>query len=193
MLFLDKNQEIDGIDGDRKPLTLNLTTEKKFEKIKEEKQSFILLYLYKMLILVLALIILTGFQEEINSGPIKVAFYCESIKYGGRERVVALLINLLEKEKNFTIYLITNQGVLEGEYSIPNSTKRISLSEKKMNVFTAIRIEHIDIFIYNGYSKSDIKKLNRLKKTEVIYYDHSSFLIWVYFFLGHNLYQRLKI
>ena len=180
MLFLDKNPEIDGIDGDRKPLTLNLTTEKKFEKIKEEKQSFILLYLCKMLILVLALIILTGFQEEINSGPIKVAFYCNSIKYGGGERVVALLINLLEAEKNFTIYLITNQGVLEGEYSIPNSTKRISLSEKKMNVFTAIRIEHIDIFIYNGYSKSDIKKLNRLKKTEVIYYNHSVFFFWIY-------------
>ena len=36
------------------------------EKIKEEKQSFILLYLCKMLILVLALIILTGFQEEIT-------------------------------------------------------------------------------------------------------------------------------
>ena len=180
MLFLDKNPEIDGIDGDRKPLTLNLTTEKKFEEIQEEKQSFILLYLCKMLILVLALIILTGFQEEIYSGPIKVAFYCESIKYGGRERVLASLINLLEKEKNFTIYLITDQGILEGEYSIPNSTKRISLLEKKMNIFTAIRIEHIDIFIYNNYYKSDIKKLNRLKKTEVIYYNHSGFFYWIY-------------
>ena len=197
MLFFYKNPEI---DEDRKPLALNLTTEKKFEEVKEDKQSFILLYLSKILILVFALIILTGFQEEINSGlssrepqqrpqpqpeppaarPIKVAFYCNSIKYGGGERVVALLINLLEAEKNFTIYLITNQGVLEGEYSIPNSTKRISLSEKKMNVFTAIRIEHIDIFIYNGYSKSDIKKLNRLKKTEVIYYNHSGFFYWIY-------------
>ena len=118
--------------------------------------------------------------EPPAARPIKVAFYCNSIKYGGGERVVALLINLLEEEKNFTIYLITNQGVLEGEYSIPNSTKRISLSEKKMNVFTAIRIEHIDIFIYNGYSKSDIKKLNRLKKTEVIYYNHSGFFYWIY-------------
>ena len=197
MLFFYKNPEI---DEDRKPLASNLTTEKKFEEVKEDKQSFILLYLSKILILVFALIILTGFQEEINSGlssrepqqrpqpqpeppaarPIKVAFYCNSIKYGGGERVVALLINLLEEEKNFTIYLITNQGVLEGEYSIPNSTKRISLSEKKMNVFTAIRIEHIDIFIYNGYSKSDIKKLNRLKKTEVIYYNHSGFFYWIY-------------
>ena len=177
MLFFYKNPEI---DEDRKPLALNLTTEKKFEEVKEDKQSFILLYLCKMLILVLALIILTGFQEEIYSGPIKVAFYCESIKYGGRERVLASLINLLEKEKNFTIYLITNRGVLEGEYSIPNSTKRISLSEKKMNIFTAIRTEHIDIFIYNSYSKSDIKKLNRLKKTEVIYYNHSGFFYWIY-------------
>ena len=197
MLFFYKNPEI---DEDRKPLALNLTTEKKFEEVKEDKQSFILLYLSKILILVFALIILTGFQEEINSGlssrepqqrpqpqpeppaarPIKVAFYCNSIKYGGGERVVALLINLLEEEKNFTIYLITNQGVLEGEYSIPNSTKRISLSEKKMNIFRAIRTEHIDIFIYNSYSKSDIKKLNRLKKTEVIYYNHSGFFYWIY-------------
>ena len=36
-------------------------------------------------------------------GSIKVAYYTHSIKYGGIERVVALLINMLSKEKYLKI------------------------------------------------------------------------------------------
>jgi len=52
--------------------------------------------------------------DKLNN-IIKVGFYCDRIKYGGVERVISLLINYLSIESNFSLYLITNQGLLEGE------------------------------------------------------------------------------
>ena len=54
-------------------------------------------------------------------GSIKVAYYTHSIKYGGIERVVALLINMLSKEKYLKIYLITHTKKLKEEYKIKKS------------------------------------------------------------------------
>ena len=93
---------------------------------------------------------------------------------------MALLINLLSKEKYFKNYLITDLRKSKGEYAIPKSTKRICLSEKKKNIFDIIRKEKLDIIIYNNYRKRDIKKLNSLNKTKAIIYNHSSFLYWIY-------------
>ena len=114
---------------------------------------------------------------------IKVAFYCDKIKYGGVERVSSLLINYLSNERNFSFYLITNKGLLEGEYIIPKNIKRIFLYGNKWNLIRAIKIHHIDILVYNFYDVKEIEKLNKLKETKVIYYDHSSFLFWIY---NHN-------
>lgn len=50
-----------------------------------------------------------------SNNIIKVGFYCNKIKYGGIERVSSLLINYLSIETNFSLYLITIQGLLEGE------------------------------------------------------------------------------
>ena len=93
---------------------------------------------------------------------------------------MALLINLLSKEKYFKNYLITDLRKSKGEYAIPKNTKRICLSEKKKNIFDIIRKEKLDIIIYNNYRKRDIKKLNSLNKTKAIIYNHSSFLYWIY-------------
>ena len=114
---------------------------------------------------------------------IKVAFYCDKIKYGGVERVSSLLINYLSNERNFSFYLITNKGLLEGEYIIPKNIKNIFLYGNKWNLIRAIKIHHIDILVYNFYDIKEIEKLNKLKETKVIYYDHSSFLFWIY---NHN-------
>ena len=111
---------------------------------------------------------------------IKVGYFSESIKYGGVERVMALLINYLSKEKYFKHYLITKKGKLEDEYSIPNETKRISLLEDNITLFEAIEKEDLDILVYNFYETGEIEKLNKLNKTKVIYYNHSSFLLWIY-------------
>ena len=66
--------------------------------------------------------------SDINVDIIKIGYYCNSLKYGGVERVMALLINLLSKEKIFVHYLISKSGILEDEYPIPNSTRRINLN-----------------------------------------------------------------
>jgi hypothetical protein len=65
---------------------------------------------------------------------IRVAFYTVSLKNGGVERVVSLLIKYLSKEKNFIIYLITNKRISDGEYLIPNQIKRISLFENSFSL-----------------------------------------------------------
>ena len=119
-------------------------------------------------------------EDNLDSNLIKIAYYCDSLKYGGVERVISLLINYLSKEKIFSQYLITNQKIFNGEYYIPNTTKRISLSGKKTSLFEVIYKKHIDILIYNFYNKREIEKLNSLKRTKIIYYNHSSFLYWIY-------------
>lgn len=111
---------------------------------------------------------------------IKIGYYCRSIKYGGVERVISLIINLLSKEKIFSHYLLTKSDILEGEYPLPNNTKRVRLLGKRTSLFWEIEKKHIDILIYNFYDKREIKKLNKLKTTKIIYYDHSSFLYWIY-------------
>ena len=90
--------------------------------------------IFALLLFYLAIYLYYERYDLIIDHPIKVGYYCYSIRYGGVERVMALLINLLSKEKYFDIYLITNFGKLEGEYRIPNNTKRIYLQEQKKNV-----------------------------------------------------------
>ena len=98
-----------------------------------------------------------------------------------------ILINYLSIERNFSFYLITNQGILEGEYNIPKNIKRVFLYNYKRNLFRVLKKQHIDILIYNFYDTKEIEKLNKLKNTKVIYYDHSSFLYWIY-----NQYYNFK-
>ena len=129
------------------------------------------------------------FDSDITKGSIKVGFWINSIKYGGRERAIAILLNYLAKETYFTFYLITSLGILEDEYFIPTNIKRISLRIKKMNIFKVIEEENLDIIVYNSYGKKEIKKLNKLQKTKIIYYDHSVFLFWILF--GNNFYNSI--
>ena len=127
------------------------------------------------------IIILLYYDEKIYySNPIKVAYYCISFKNSGVERVISLLLQYLSKEKRFINYLITIKGKSEGEYSLNQNVKRISLREERMSIIKAIKINHIDILIYNFYTRKEIRKLNKLKTTKVIYYDHSSYFYWLY-------------
>ena len=147
-----------------------------------------LIFILILILLFGVLLLLNHSQKENdinipNDLNIKIAFYYVSIRYGGVQRVIATLINFLSREKYFTIYLITNRGRLQDEYPIPNTTKRIILPEKRINVFEAVETENIDILIFNFYCTfypQEIGKLNKLNKTKVIYYLHSSFLFFVY-------------
>ena len=137
--------------------------------------------LYKKKIL-LFIIIFNLYSKEIyfKTELIKVGYYCNSLKNGGVERVMSILINYLSKEKIFTHYLITKQNELEGEYSIPQNIVRISLFDKRISLIEVIKENHIDILIYNFYNKKEIEELNKLNTTKIIYYDHSSYFLWIY-------------
>ena len=85
--------------------------------------------------------------------------------------------------------------MLEDEYSIPNNTRRIFLAEEKMNIFRLIQREHIDIFVYYFYLKNVIEKLNTLKRTKIIAYDHSSVFSWIHkeiFDFDNSIYETYK-
>ena len=126
------------------------------------------------------IVILNLKKKKLINKPIKVGFFCHSLKNGGVERVISLLINYLSIEKNFIIYLITTQKILDGEYFIPTHIKRISLFEKSIPLIKVLKLNYIDVLIYNLYYKSEIKKLNSLKRIKIIFYNHSSFLYWIY-------------
>ena len=111
---------------------------------------------------------------------INIGYFCSSFKNGGIERVMSLLIKYLSKEKRFNHLLITVKYKSEGEYFIYPNIKRISLLEKKISLIEVIKTNHIDLLIYNSYSKSEIRELNKLTTTKIIYYDHSSYFFWLY-------------
>ena len=119
-------------------------------------------------------------DNNLDKHLIKVAYYCSSIKYGGIERVISIIINHISKEKIFSQYLVTKSDILEGEYFIPKNVKRIGLINRSNSLYYLIRKKNIDILIYNFYEKREIKKLNKIATTKIIYYDHSSFLYWIY-------------
>lgn len=132
----------------------------------------------KLLFIVIFLLICQ--EEMINYGFINVGYYCNSLKNGGVERVMSLLINYLSKERKFNHFLITNEGKSKGDYLIDQNIKRISLWEEKLTLKEAIKKNTIDILIYNFYDQTEINELNKLKKTKIICYDHSSYFFWIY-------------
>ena len=175
------------VNDEKKELTTTLNTGKnKTEVFNKKEKTHESINFHKIYILILAFMILNDYKYDFNSKIINVAFYCRSIRNGGVERVMALLINLLSEEKIFNLYLITDDGKFEDEYHISKNIKRIDLPEIKMNIFKIIQREHIDIFIYNYYYKPDIKKLHKLKKTKVIVYNHSSYFFWI---VTQNIYK----
>ena len=143
------------------------------------KRSFILKT--SILFILLAIFISTSFylkENQIPDGSIRVGYYVFSMRNGGIERVFSSLIRHLSKVKKFSFYLITRIAT-GGEYPIPKSTKRIILLWRRMSLIEALEKEHIDILIYN-YEDKLAEELIKLKKTKVIFYNHSSFLYWIY-------------
>ena len=182
-----ENNLVDNIDIDEEKNELTKEFFSKYdkqEKISKKEISYKLLYSYKTIIIIVLFIILGASKIETDKkdpNVIKIGFFCYCIKYGGIERVVALLVSLLSREKNFIIYLITGSKILENEYYIPNNVKRISLSELKINIFQFNIREKLDIIVYNFYDKKVLRKLNTLKNTKIIAYDHSCFVYWIYY------------
>ena len=118
---------------------------------------------------------------------IKLGIYIFSLSNGGRERLTSLLINYLYREKIFEIYLFTHTNRNPYEYEIPENVTRIKISgieDLKNNLIK----NNINILVYQDYNIKEMEILNRLKNVKVIFYNHSTFIFWIYF--RNNLFLK---
>ena len=120
-------------------------------------------------------------SEEIRK--VKIAIYAHSISNGGIERLTALLANYLSTKAIFDVYLFLNKDSKD-EYKLNNNIHRVKIHIHSTQLLRRKLIENqIEVFIYQFYSVSDIKMLNKLSKLKdikTIFYNHSSFLNWIY-------------
>lgn len=117
---------------------------------------------------------------------LRIAVYTLTISGGGRARITALLINYLHKIKIFKLYLFTIFNQQKFEFIIPNDTTRVLV---KNDFAKNIKKYKIDIFIYQLSYIREIKQLNRLKNTKVIFYLHFSIFSLIY--SGINYFKKV--
>ena len=117
-----------------------------------------------------------NFNKKLKK-KIKIGLYCRSIKNGGIERIVSMLLNYLDRLSIFNIYLFTKINKENNEYIIPKNITRIVV---RNNIVKKVLKENIDILIYNLNNEDEIKILNNLKKPKTIFYIHQCFLLWIY-------------
>ena len=102
---------------------------------------------------------------------LRIAVYTLTISGGGRARMTSLLINYLHKIKIFKLYLFSNFNQQKYEFIIPKDTIRVLVKNnliKKIEKYKKIELIHQLIRI------REIKQLNKLQNTKVIFYLHSS-------------------
>jgi glycosyltransferase involved in cell wall biosynthesis len=135
------------------------------------------------------------FHKKLDN-KINIAIYYNSIKNGGIERLIALLLYYLSSIDIFNTFLLTRQHKEKNEYSIPKKTQRIMVNHRRRNdIIKILKREKIDILIYHFYDELEIKTLNNLKNTKTIYYNHSCALIWIYaqfYYFYRTLYSAYK-
>jgi len=133
-----------------------------------------------------------SFQNNLDS-IIRIGIYYYSIKNGGIERLISLLIKYLNKVKIFEIYLFTIVKE-SNEYIIPNNINRKIVKSNTLDLIKTIKRNKIDILIYNFYNYYEINILNQIKEFKIIYYNHSCLFYWIYsgFYLFSYLYKAYK-
>jgi len=175
--------------------------------------------LYKLKILIIVLIILIKFKNileknfsEINQNylniqkhlnlffpnsinhKIRIGIFCTSLKNGGVERIMSLLINYLYKVKIFELYLYT--FIKESnEYIVPDNIVRKIIKIDTLDLIKSLKKNKNDILIYNSYNFYEINILNEIKDFKIIYYNHSCLFLWFYYHsydLISNLYKAYK-
>ena len=143
-----------------------------------------------------AAIILQKLSIAMKLFRINIAIFYNSIKNGGIERLIALLLYYLSSIDIFNTFLLTRQHKEKNEYSIPKKTQRIMVNHRRRNdIIKILKREKIDILIYHFYDELEIKTLNNLKNTKTIYYNHSCALIWIYaqfYYYYRTLYSAYK-
>ena len=110
---------------------------------------------------------------------IRIGIFCKSLKNGGIERLVTILINYLYRVKIFELYLYTLLKE-NNEYIIPDDVPRKIIDGDILDLIKAIKKNKIDILIYNSYNCHEINILNAIKEFKIIYYNHSCLFFWIY-------------
>ena len=118
---------------------------------------------------------------------LRLGIYTYSLKGGGTERVTALMLNYLSKEKRFYIYVFSQKNREENEYKIPDNIKRVYIEEKYSSKILKVqlKVKRINILIYQFPHGDEISVLNKLEKVKIIIYSHFCFLTWIYFYELH--------
>ena len=80
---------------------------------------------------------------------------------------------------------LNKKGKEENEYPISKNIKRVNINSRSGDLLKIIKREKIDILIYHFYYHVEMKSLNKLRNTKIIYYNHSCFLIWIYALFFH--------
>ena len=78
--------------------------------------------------------------------------------------------------------MFTQSPKEDNEFTIPiNIKRRVIEGGKIRNVIKELLKKRIEIFIYQFPKGNEIKILNNLKNTKIIFYENSCFLYWIYF------------
>ena len=116
------------------------------------------------------------FVNNINN-KIRIGIYAFTVKNGGRARVTSLLINYFNNIKIFHLFLFTRKNKEDNEYFIPNNIKRIYVIN---NLVKELKINKIEILIYQLSFAHEIKLLNNLSNIKIIFYQHLGIFDWIY-------------
>lgn len=108
---------------------------------------------------------------------LSIAIYTCRIKNGGRARLTSILINYLNQLKLFNIYLFTEKKKEENEFKLTEISKRIIINK---NLVKNIKLNRIDLLIYELDNFKEINLLNELNDLKVLFYRHSSIFYWIY-------------
>ena len=122
---------------------------------------------------------------------LRIGIYGYCLKNGGRARITSLLVNYFEKVKFFRIFLFTRKEKQDNEYYIPRNIKRTII---KNNLLKNINKNKINLLIYELNNDYEIKILNNLKSTKIIFYMHASIFYFIYsnFTFFKELYKCYK-
>ena len=83
---------------------------------------------------------------------IRIGIYCSSLKNGGLERVISILINYLYRVKIFELHLFTLLKE-NNEYIIPDDVPRKTINEDVLDLIKVIKKNKIEI-LYKSYKNS---------------------------------------
>lgn len=90
------------------------------------------------------------------SQSLKIAIHCDDIRNGGIQRVVVMLLNLLQNLEGHRFILLTNTPPQEGEYDLPEGIIRYTLSpgkERESELQKILTDENVKIFWEHCYYK----------------------------------------